>query len=34
MSLFEGGRVGSSNDKGQIGQRSLYGRSGGCVGGV
>ena len=26
MSLFKGGREGSSNDKGQIGQRSLYGR--------
>ena len=26
MSLFEGGRVGSSNDKRQIGKRSVYGR--------
>ena len=29
--MFEGGRVVSYNGKGQIGQRSVYGRSGGCV---
>ena len=34
MSLFGGSRVGSSNDKGQIGQMGVYGRSGGYVGGV
>ena len=34
MSLFESNRVGSSNEKGQIGQRIVYGRSGGCVGNI
>ena len=28
MSLFEGGRVKSSNYNGQLGQMSVYGRSG------
>ena len=38
MSLFEGGRIylsiESSSNKGQIGPRSVYGRSGSCLGGV
>ena len=33
MSLFEGGRVGSSNDMGQIGLMSVYGRNGFYIGG-